>query len=185
VKRNQDNCIELIEKIPKILYGIVDLHLTSEAKGVLSPAVLDNVGNFNRCVLTGLGSCLQLSQDLQHTWQNTCICWGTARQEQDKAFFPSSWAGSIVEGLPSWTTACYWYLQGEDFVACMKLIWMPSQIESRIFNFNSINEMRRQSEIRQTEIMELISTFSEYTISDSSSSVLYKQFILEPPINLI
>ncbi|KAJ7303724.1 hypothetical protein DFH08DRAFT_825657 [Mycena albidolilacea] len=47
VKRNQDDCIELIEKIPRILYEIVDLHLTSEPKGVLSPAVLDNVGNFN------------------------------------------------------------------------------------------------------------------------------------------
>jgi hypothetical protein len=48
---------------------------------------------------------------------------------------------------------------------------MPSQFESGIINFNSINEMRRQSEIMQIEIMELISTFSEHTISDSSSSV--------------
>ncbi|KAJ7889476.1 hypothetical protein B0H14DRAFT_2561678 [Mycena olivaceomarginata] len=82
VKRNQDDCIELIEKIPQILYGIADLHLTSEVKGVLLPAALDNVGNFN-----------------------------------------------------------------------------------------SINEMKRQTEIMQTEIMELISTFSEHTISDSSSSI--------------
>jgi hypothetical protein len=92
MKRNQNDCIELIEKIPKILYGIVDLHLTSEAKGVLSLAALDNVGNFNTCVLTGLRSCLpQLSQDLQHTSQNTCICWGTARRKQNQTFFPSSW----------------------------------------------------------------------------------------------
>ncbi|KAJ7889545.1 hypothetical protein B0H14DRAFT_2561747 [Mycena olivaceomarginata] len=49
--------------------------------------------------------------------------------------------------------------------------WKFQQIESGIMNLNSINEMRRQSEIMQTEIMELISTFSEHTISDSSSSI--------------
>ncbi|KAJ7762882.1 hypothetical protein B0H14DRAFT_2633879 [Mycena olivaceomarginata] len=138
VKRNQDDCIELIEKIPKILYGIVDLHLTSEVKGVLSPAALDNVGNFNSTL-------------------RKILVFAEAQQDRNKIkhFFRQAELARLLK----------------DCQAGIKHAIDAFRIESGIINFNSINEMKRQLEIMQTEIMELISTFSEHTISDSSSSI--------------
>ncbi|KAJ7890110.1 hypothetical protein B0H14DRAFT_2561385 [Mycena olivaceomarginata] len=138
VKRNQDDCIELIEKIPKILYGIVGLHLTSEVKGVLSPAALDNVGNFNSTL-------------------RKILVFAEAQQDRNKIkhFFRQAELARLLK----------------DCQAGIQHAIDAFRIESGIINFNSINEMKRQSEIMQTEIMELISTFSEHTISDSSSSI--------------
>ncbi|KAJ7889444.1 hypothetical protein B0H14DRAFT_2561645 [Mycena olivaceomarginata] len=138
VKRNQDDCIELIEKIPKILYGIADLHLTSKPKGVLSPAMLDNVGSFN------------------NTLQKIFV-FAEAQQGGNKIrhFFRQAELARLLK----------------DCQAGLQHAVHTFRIESGIINFNSINEMRRQSEIMQTEIMELISTFSEHTVSDSSFSI--------------
>ncbi|KAJ7802057.1 hypothetical protein B0H14DRAFT_2614689 [Mycena olivaceomarginata] len=138
MKRNQDHCIELIEKIPKILYGIVDLHLTSKVNGVLSPAALDNVGNFNGTL-------------------RKILVFAEAQQDRNKIkhFFRQAELARLLK----------------DCQAGLQHAVDAFRFESGIINFNSINEMRRQSEIMQIEIMELISTFSEHTISDSSSSV--------------
>ncbi|KAJ7889524.1 hypothetical protein B0H14DRAFT_2561728 [Mycena olivaceomarginata] len=141
VRRNRDDCIELIERIPKILYGIVDLHLTSKSKGVLSPAALNNVGNFNR------------------TSSTLCkiLVFAEAQQNGNKIkhFIRQAELARLLK----------------DCQAGLQHAVDAFRIESGIINFNSINEMKRQLEIMQTEIMELISTFSEHTISDSSSSI--------------
>ncbi|KAJ7816671.1 hypothetical protein B0H14DRAFT_2602475 [Mycena olivaceomarginata] len=138
VKRNQDDCIELIEKIPQILYGIADLHLTSEVKGVLLPAALDNVGNFNSTLCK-------------------ILAFAEAQQDRNKIrhFFRQAELTRLLK----------------DCQAGLQHAVNAFRIESGIMNLNSINEMKRQTEIMQTEIMELISTFSEHTISDSSSSI--------------
>ncbi|KAJ7857440.1 hypothetical protein B0H14DRAFT_2578331 [Mycena olivaceomarginata] len=138
VKRNQDDCIKLIEKIPKILYGIVDLHLTSEVKGVLLPIALDNVGNFNSTL-------------------HKILVFAEAQQDGNKIrhFFHQAELARLLK----------------DCQAGLQNSVDAFRIESGISNFNSINEMKRKLEMMQAEIMELISTFSEHTISDSSSSI--------------
>jgi hypothetical protein len=35
-----------MEKISKVLYAIINLHLKSETVGSLPPTMLDNIGNF-------------------------------------------------------------------------------------------------------------------------------------------
>ncbi|KAF7352062.1 hypothetical protein MVEN_01168900 [Mycena venus] len=46
VKRNKDECIQLMESIHQVLYSIINLHLKSETAGFLPPALLLEVGKF-------------------------------------------------------------------------------------------------------------------------------------------
>ncbi|KAJ7108253.1 hypothetical protein C8R44DRAFT_744197 [Mycena epipterygia] len=45
-KKNQDECMKLMENVSGILYAIVNLHLKSEPVGSLLPTTLNHVGNF-------------------------------------------------------------------------------------------------------------------------------------------
>ncbi|KAJ7499999.1 hypothetical protein FB451DRAFT_1358984 [Mycena latifolia] len=46
VKRNTDECVQLLENIHKMLYAIVKLHIQSEPAGSLPPVTLDQIGKF-------------------------------------------------------------------------------------------------------------------------------------------
>ncbi|KAJ6517812.1 P-loop containing nucleoside triphosphate hydrolase protein, partial [Mycena vulgaris] len=46
VKRNKVECLQLMEAVYKLLYGVVNLHMKSEPVGHLSPEILDHLGNF-------------------------------------------------------------------------------------------------------------------------------------------
>ncbi|KAJ7466355.1 hypothetical protein FB451DRAFT_1485158 [Mycena latifolia] len=137
-KRNRDKCLELIENIHTLLYGIVHLHLKSEPKGSLSPAVLDHVGDF--------------SKTLQRI-----LLYVEAQQDGNKFknFFRKTELARLLED-------CHIGLTHASKIF---------KIQSEVINFSSINEMKAQTESMHTEIMELISTFSDCTISDASSSI--------------
>ncbi|KAJ7712080.1 hypothetical protein B0H14DRAFT_3172051 [Mycena olivaceomarginata] len=46
VKRNKDECAQLMENIHPVLYAIINLHLRAETVESLSPEMLDNIGKF-------------------------------------------------------------------------------------------------------------------------------------------
>ncbi|KAJ7735191.1 hypothetical protein B0H16DRAFT_1765411, partial [Mycena metata] len=46
VKRNKDDCFQLVEGIHQVLYQIIHLHLKSEIAGSLLPSVLDKIAEF-------------------------------------------------------------------------------------------------------------------------------------------
>ncbi|KAJ7482429.1 hypothetical protein FB451DRAFT_1441679 [Mycena latifolia] len=46
VKKNKENCTQLLENVYQLLCAIVNLHIKSETKGDLPPATLDHVGKF-------------------------------------------------------------------------------------------------------------------------------------------
>ncbi|KAJ7432925.1 hypothetical protein FB451DRAFT_1196692 [Mycena latifolia] len=46
VKRNKEECVQLMENIHGLLYAIVNLHIRSETGGCLSPSSLDHIGKF-------------------------------------------------------------------------------------------------------------------------------------------
>ncbi|KAJ7482419.1 hypothetical protein FB451DRAFT_1364518 [Mycena latifolia] len=46
VKKNKEDCIQLLENVYQLLCAIVNLHIKSEIKGDLPPATLDHVGKF-------------------------------------------------------------------------------------------------------------------------------------------
>ncbi|KAF8180305.1 hypothetical protein K438DRAFT_1768539 [Mycena galopus ATCC 62051] len=46
VKRNKDDCAQLMDNIHQVLWGIIKLHIKSETPESLSPSMMDNIGNF-------------------------------------------------------------------------------------------------------------------------------------------
>ncbi|KAF8177120.1 hypothetical protein K438DRAFT_1978770 [Mycena galopus ATCC 62051] len=46
VKRNKNECAQLMENTHQVLWAIVTLHVKSESVGSLSTSMLDNIGNF-------------------------------------------------------------------------------------------------------------------------------------------
>ncbi|KAJ7434997.1 hypothetical protein FB451DRAFT_1465774 [Mycena latifolia] len=46
IKRNKDDCVQLLENVYQLLNAIINLHIKSETKGSLDPATLDHVGKF-------------------------------------------------------------------------------------------------------------------------------------------
>ncbi|KAJ7719456.1 hypothetical protein B0H14DRAFT_3170635, partial [Mycena olivaceomarginata] len=46
VKRNKDECAQLMENIHPVLYAIINLHIKAETVESLSPEMLDNIGKF-------------------------------------------------------------------------------------------------------------------------------------------
>ncbi|KAJ7046010.1 hypothetical protein C8F04DRAFT_1248270 [Mycena alexandri] len=46
VKRNKDECFQLVEGIHQVVYPIIHLYLKSEAAGSLPPEVLDKIAQF-------------------------------------------------------------------------------------------------------------------------------------------
>ncbi|KAJ7472861.1 P-loop containing nucleoside triphosphate hydrolase protein [Mycena galericulata] len=50
VKKNKDECIQLMESVYQVLYGIVNLHIVSETAGSLPPTSLDDLGKFTETI---------------------------------------------------------------------------------------------------------------------------------------
>ncbi|KAJ7482569.1 hypothetical protein FB451DRAFT_1393901 [Mycena latifolia] len=48
VKRNQDNCSQMLEQIHEVIYAVIWVHLKSETGGELSPTMLDSLGKFTQ-----------------------------------------------------------------------------------------------------------------------------------------
>ncbi|KAJ7103913.1 hypothetical protein C8R44DRAFT_988069 [Mycena epipterygia] len=62
VKRNKDECIQLVENIHGILYAIINLHIKSKTTGSLPPVMLDHVGKFTE-TLHKIHTFLEAQQD--------------------------------------------------------------------------------------------------------------------------
>jgi hypothetical protein len=46
IKKNKDVCTGMLEQIHKLLYAIIQVHITSNTGGELTPKMLDNLGQF-------------------------------------------------------------------------------------------------------------------------------------------
>jgi hypothetical protein len=46
IKKNKDECVEMLEKIHQLLYAIVQVHMASNTGGELTPKMLNNLGAF-------------------------------------------------------------------------------------------------------------------------------------------
>ncbi|KAJ7711197.1 P-loop containing nucleoside triphosphate hydrolase protein, partial [Mycena metata] len=62
VKRNKDECFQLVESIHQVLYPIIYLHLKSETAGSLLPPVLDEIAEFTD-TLHKIYTFLEIQQD--------------------------------------------------------------------------------------------------------------------------
>ncbi|KAJ7723579.1 hypothetical protein B0H16DRAFT_1737204 [Mycena metata] len=62
MKRNSDQCIQLMERIHVAIYGVVALHIKSEMPGRLPPAALHHVGKFTE-TLHKIRTYVEMQQD--------------------------------------------------------------------------------------------------------------------------
>ncbi|KAJ7451897.1 hypothetical protein FB451DRAFT_1524447 [Mycena latifolia] len=152
VKRNKDDCIQLLENVYQLLYAIINLHIKSETKGSLDPATLDHVGKFTE-TLHKIHTFVEAQQDqskIMHFF----------RQIETKTFLGECRAG-------------------------LQQAFEVFKTETGFTALGSITEMQEEAERMHTEVLELISTLSDGTTSDRSSSVRSFSFLSEAVVELL
>ncbi|KAJ7898707.1 hypothetical protein B0H14DRAFT_2557196 [Mycena olivaceomarginata] len=136
VKRNKEQCIELMEDIHKVLVAIVDLHITSET-GSLIPSILDHIGKF------------------METLHKIHTFFGQQTENRIKQLFQQRDMNALFK----------------DCCAGLDDARKIFKIETSATIFSHINEMKKTTEMMHKQLLELISTLSEGSMSDKSSSV--------------
>ncbi|KAJ7451934.1 hypothetical protein FB451DRAFT_1524494 [Mycena latifolia] len=123
VKKNKEDCIQLLENVYQLLCAIVNLHIKSETKGNLPPATLHHVGKFME-TLHKIHTFVEAQQD----------------GSKIKSFFRQTETKTLLSD-------CRAGLQ------------------------QALEVFKEEAEIMQKEVLELISTWSDGTTSDRSSSI--------------
>lgn len=88
VKKNKDECIQLMEHIHQVLYALVNLHMKSETPGSLPPDSLLHVGKFMEYVPSPI-KLHHIADAHQDYSQDLHICRSPAGRKQDQEFPPS------------------------------------------------------------------------------------------------
>ncbi|KAF8167063.1 hypothetical protein K438DRAFT_1774801 [Mycena galopus ATCC 62051] len=138
VKKNQDQCIRLVENVHRLLYCIVDLHLKSETPGHLSPLTLDHVGKFTE-TLHKIHTFVEAQQGGQKILN----------------FFHQNDMAKLLK----------------DCQAGLQHTIEEFKIDQGFSIFRNISEMQKKADNMHKELLELVSTLSDGTTSDSSCSI--------------
>ncbi|KAJ7512141.1 P-loop containing nucleoside triphosphate hydrolase protein, partial [Mycena galericulata] len=140
VKKNQDDCVHLLEQVHEVIYAIISLHFGSEIGGAIPPAALKQIGQFMETLYK----------------LNTFM---TEQQEGSKIkhFFRQNEMASLLK----------------DCRTGMQQAMEAFKIEAGSTIFTDIAKMQKRSEDTQKELLELISTLSDTTVSDKSSSMYH------------
>ncbi|KAJ7797980.1 hypothetical protein B0H14DRAFT_3546462 [Mycena olivaceomarginata] len=138
VKRNKNECAELMENIHKVLYAIVELHIKSETAGSLPPSVVDHIGKFME-TLRKIHGFIEAQQEGNKIKQ-------IFRQSETNTLFKECQAGL--------------------YEACGIF-----KINTGVSVLSNVEEMKKAANTMHKELLELISTLSDATLSERSSSV--------------
>ncbi|KAJ6470410.1 hypothetical protein C8R45DRAFT_1166016 [Mycena sanguinolenta] len=140
VKQNKKECAELLENIHQVLFTIIDLHIKSEAVGSLSPTMTDHVGRFMKYTRT----------------LHKIYIYIEAQQDRNKLkqMFHNIEMNHLVKDCRA------------ELEEAKKIF----EVATAGGVFKDILEMKKATEAKHKEILELISTMSEMnTITDGSS----------------
>ncbi|KAJ7462904.1 hypothetical protein FB451DRAFT_1494950 [Mycena latifolia] len=138
VKKNKEECIQLLENVYPLLCAIINLHIKSETKGNLPPPTLNHVGKFME-TLHKIHTFVEAQQDGSKIKS-------FFRQTETKTLLSECWAG-LEQSLEVFKT------------------------ETTITALGRIPQMQEDAEIMHKEVLELISSWSDGTTSDGSSSI--------------
>ncbi|KAJ7082798.1 hypothetical protein C8R44DRAFT_753672 [Mycena epipterygia] len=138
VKKNKDECIQIMENVHQVLYAIINLHITSGAETSLPPATLSNLGRLTETLhkVHGFMEALQDGNKIKHF----------LRQSEMKTLLNECRTG-LQQAVNVFKT------------------------EGGVNMHGNIVKMRQETEKIHKELLELISTSSDGTISDRSSSI--------------
>ncbi|KAJ7087138.1 hypothetical protein C8R44DRAFT_752313 [Mycena epipterygia] len=126
VKKNKEECIQLMENIHELLYAVVNLHIKSETPSSLPPTTLSAIG------------------ELMETLHKV------------HAFMEAQQDGNKIKHF---------------FRQRLKQTVDVFKMEGAINIYGNMVEMQKETERIHKELLEVISTSSDATISDKSSSI--------------
>ncbi|KAJ7766941.1 hypothetical protein B0H14DRAFT_360838 [Mycena olivaceomarginata] len=138
VKKNKEDCIELMENIYVTLDAIATMHLNPDTAGSIPPATLHSIGKFTETLykihtfVEGQAEGYRLKRLLRHSEMNTLLKECRADLQDAQNIF---------------------------------------RIETPAILSVTIDEMRDKTEAAHRDLLELISSLSDGTVSDGSSSV--------------
>ncbi|KAJ6473006.1 hypothetical protein C8R45DRAFT_1077765 [Mycena sanguinolenta] len=141
VKRNKEECCQLMENIHGIIYAIVNAHLQSDPPGCLPPAMLEHVVT---------DTILPRTLHKIHTFVQA-----QQGNSKFKHFFQQNQISALLK----------------DCRAGLQLALDNFTIISRATLSHDIDEMRRKTHHMHAELLEMISTLSDSTTSDRASSI--------------
>jgi hypothetical protein len=161
-----------MENIHQILYAIVNLHIRSETAGSVHLATLDHIGKFAEYIWSRVWEGDMTNRTFPRTLHkiHTFI---KAQQEGSKIkyFFRHGEMNTLLKDCHSGLDQAL-----QVFKACVKLEMEHNtcanviSIKIGTIVFNSIDEMKKQTQNMHNELLELISSLSDGT-SDRSTSV--------------
>ncbi|KAJ7716952.1 hypothetical protein B0H16DRAFT_1723187 [Mycena metata] len=140
VKRNKDQCLQLVESIHPVLLAILRIHLESETVGSLPPAILDDVAEFTH-TLHKTYTCIEMQQD----------------GNRIKRFFRQGEAHGLLKECQNKLDQAFNVFTGLTTLTVL----------------NNAIQVQNAADAMHQELIELISTLSDGTMSDRSSSVFY------------
>ncbi|KAJ7114999.1 P-loop containing nucleoside triphosphate hydrolase protein [Mycena epipterygia] len=140
VKKNKEECMQLMENVHELLYAIVNIHMKAGTPSSLPPAILSALGDLME-TLHKVHAFMEAQQD----------------GYKIKHFFRQSEMKTLLN---------------ECRVGLEKAVDM-FKMEGYINLHGSIIEMQKETERIHKELLEAISTSSDATISDRSSSIYH------------
>ncbi|KAJ7472960.1 hypothetical protein B0H11DRAFT_2195851 [Mycena galericulata] len=152
VKKNKDECIQLMESIYQVLYGIVNLHIVSETAGSLPPTVLNDLGKF-----TEYGFSLTTLKYMMHTFVE-------AQHDGNriKSFFRQTEMNTLLKECQAGVKHAL-----EMFKASPTMF----KLKSGASNLVNIREMQNTADNMHRNLLEMISTLSDGASLDGASSM--------------
>ncbi|KAJ7769919.1 hypothetical protein B0H16DRAFT_1516815 [Mycena metata] len=140
VKRNKDECLQLLESIHPVLYSIVHLHLKSKIIGSLSPPVLKDIEMFTQ------------------TLHKIYMFLGTQQDgNKIKQFFRQNEVNGMLNDCHAGLDQAIEVFKGHSGLALLK----------------DVMEVQNKAAIMHKELLEIVSTLSDETLSDWSSAMVY------------
>ncbi|KAJ7467853.1 P-loop containing nucleoside triphosphate hydrolase protein, partial [Mycena galericulata] len=152
IKKNKDDCVQLMENIHQVLFAIVDLHIKSETPGSLPPATLDHIGKFMQTIYK------------IHTYAEAQYDGNKIKQ-----FFRQNEMSTLLKD-------CYAGVQQAQEVF---------KIASGATILTSLKEIQLTADNMHKELLELISTVSDGTVSDSASSMYHMSQVSSKSLSML
>ncbi|KAJ7166808.1 hypothetical protein C8R46DRAFT_266749, partial [Mycena filopes] len=141
VRRNKDECFQLVESIHQVLYPIIHLHLESKTAQSLPLGVVEDIGEFAE-TLHKIYTFIQIQQDGNRIRQ----------------FFRQTEINALLKDCQTRLDRSIEVFKGQTGILVL----------------SDVFQVQTEAEKMHKELLELISTLSDGTISDQSSSMLYQ-----------
>ncbi|KAJ6541313.1 hypothetical protein B0H10DRAFT_1970774 [Mycena sp. CBHHK59/15] len=154
-KSKRDECVQFLEHIHAILYGIIALHVNSDTGGVLAPATLDHIAKFTE-TLQKIRVFVESQQEGNRIKQ-------FLRQSETSALLKDCNLGlqQALDVLKVWQYVCHMEISFS----------MIFQIQTGANILADLGDMQRNSEERHNKLLELIATLSDGSNSDRLSTI--------------